>query len=55
MNTTQNSLNAIVEDYLFADGLENVTFSMRKHIVNQLRVATLVARLENSYKNIVKL
>jgi hypothetical protein len=40
-----NSLNTMVEDFLFAEDLENVTPEMRVHIVNNLRVATLISQL----------
>jgi hypothetical protein len=40
------SLNTLIETYLFADNLTHVTPEMREHIVNQLRVATLIAKLE---------
>jgi hypothetical protein len=40
------SLNAMIEAVLFADDLSQVTPEMRGHIVNQLRVATFIARLD---------
>lgn len=43
------SLHAMIESFLFTENLSQVTPEMREHIVNQLRVATLVAKLENSY------
>ncbi|MCF2506293.1 hypothetical protein L0663_23060 [Dyadobacter sp. CY107] len=49
------SLHAMVESFLFAENLNQVTPEMREHIVNQLRVATLVAQLENSYNGFKKL
>lgn len=39
------SLNILVETYLFTENLTRVTPEMREHIVNQLRVATLIAKL----------
>jgi hypothetical protein len=36
----------LVEGYLFTENLAQVTPEMRLHIVNQLRVATLIAKLE---------
>ena len=39
------SLNAMIEAVLFDDELRHVTPELRVHIVNQLRVATLIARL----------
>ncbi|MCF2490216.1 hypothetical protein [Dyadobacter sp. CY347] len=43
------SLHAMVESYLFSENLSQVSPEMREHIVNQLRVATLIARLGDSY------
>ena len=48
------SLNTLIEAYLFTDNLASVTPEMREHIVNQLRVATLVAKLDASNSNIAK-
>ncbi|KAA0990068.1 hypothetical protein [Dyadobacter aurulentus] len=39
------SLNTLTEDLLFSNDLDNVTHNMRTHIVNQLRVVTLLAKL----------
>ena len=36
----------LVETYLFTENLTRVTPEMREHIVNQLRVATLIAKLD---------
>jgi hypothetical protein len=36
----------MIESFLFSENLVRVTPEMRVHIVNQLRVATLIARLE---------
>ncbi|MCF0050979.1 hypothetical protein LXM25_12975 [Dyadobacter sp. LJ53] len=46
------SLHAMIESFLFTENLSQVTPEMREHIVNQLRVATLVAKLESSYKGL---
>ena len=43
------SIHAMIESFLFTENLTQVTPEMREHIVNQLRVATLVARLGNNY------
>ncbi|MCF0064220.1 hypothetical protein MUK70_26485 [Dyadobacter chenwenxiniae] len=40
-----NSLNTLVETFLFAEDLDNVTPEMRVHIANQLRVVTLITEL----------
>ena len=40
------SLNAMIEAVLFDDELKHVTPELRVHIVNQLRVATFIARLD---------
>lgn len=40
------SLNTLIETYLFSENLHRVTPEMREHIVNQLRVATLIAKLD---------
>lgn len=42
------SLNTLIEAYLFTENLTRVTPEMREHIVNQLRVATLIAKLDAS-------
>ena len=42
------SIHAMIEDFLFSEDVSQVTPAMRQHIVNQLRVATLVAKLEMS-------
>lgn len=42
------SLNTLIEAYLFTDHLASITSEMREHIVNQLRVATLIAKLDAS-------
>ncbi|GGM75061.1 hypothetical protein GCM10010967_03250 [Dyadobacter beijingensis] len=40
------SLNTLIETYLFTENLTHVTPEMREHIVNQLRVTTLIAKLD---------
>lgn len=42
------SLNTLIEAYLFTENLARVTPEMREHIVNQLRVATLIAKLDTN-------
>jgi hypothetical protein len=44
-----DSLHQMIEDFLFNENLVRVTPEMRVHIVNNLRVATLVARLGDCY------
>ncbi|NIJ55302.1 hypothetical protein [Dyadobacter arcticus] len=39
------SLHRMIEDFLFTENLSRVTPEMRVHIVNNLRVASLVAKL----------
>lgn len=39
-------LNTLIETYLFTDNLTHVTPEMREYIVNQLRVTTLITKLE---------
>ena len=41
------SMHYMVESFLFSTDLENVTPEMRVHIVNQLRVATMLMKLGN--------
>lgn len=48
------SLNTLIETYLFTENLTRVTPEMREHIVNQLRVATLIAKLDASNNDVVK-
>lgn len=48
------SLNTLIEAYLFTENLTYVTPEMREHIVNQLRVATLIAKLDANYSDITK-
>ena len=40
-----DSLNTLVETFLFTEEIENVTPEMRVHIANQLRVVTLITKL----------
>ena len=42
------SLNTMVESFLFSENLVRVTPEMRVHIVNQLRVTTFIAKLERA-------
>ncbi|KQS32996.1 hypothetical protein [Dyadobacter sp. Leaf189] len=42
------SLNVMVESFLFSENLVRVTPEMRVHIVNQLRVTTLIAKLDGN-------
>ncbi|WP_051664053.1 hypothetical protein [Dyadobacter crusticola] len=39
------SMHYMVESFLFSTNLENITPEMRVHIVNQLRVATMLTKL----------
>lgn len=48
------SLNTLIEAYLFTPNLASVSSEMREHIVNQLRVTTLIAKLDASNTNITK-
>jgi hypothetical protein len=48
------SLNALIETYLFTENLASLTPEMREHIVNQLRVTTLIAKLDASNSDIAK-
>ena len=41
------SMHYMVESFLFSTDLENVTPEMRVHLVNQLRVATMLTKLGN--------
>jgi hypothetical protein len=43
------SMNAMVESFLFSADLENVTAEMKGDIVNQLRVVTLLSKLNENY------
>ncbi|TLU98273.1 hypothetical protein [Dyadobacter luticola] len=40
-----NSLNTLIEDFLFSDDVDNVTPEIRVHIANNLRVVTLITKL----------
>lgn len=46
------SLNTLIETYLFTQNLASVTPKMREHIVNQLRIITLIAKLDASNNEI---
>lgn len=48
------SLNTLIETYLFTENLTHVTPEMREHIVNQLRVTTLIAKLDAGNNEITK-
>jgi hypothetical protein len=39
------SLHVMAESFLFGENLKHITPEMRVHLVNQLRVASLVAKL----------
>nr|WP_295931309.1 hypothetical protein [uncultured Dyadobacter sp.] len=45
-----SSLNVMAESFLFGQNLENVSAEMRGHLVNQLRVASLIAQLGENYR-----
>ncbi|KQS23791.1 hypothetical protein [Dyadobacter sp. Leaf189] len=47
------SMHYMVESFLFSSDLENVTSEMRVHIVNQLRVATMLTKLDTTCKCVV--
>jgi hypothetical protein len=40
------SLNKNIESILFTESIDSITPEMRVHIANQLRVATLLSKLE---------
>ena len=40
-----NSLNTLIETFLFSEDSDNVTPEMRVHIANQLRVVTFITKL----------
>ena len=44
------SMHYMVESFLFSTDLENVTPEMRVHIVNQLRVSTMISKLDTICK-----
>ncbi|TLV00499.1 hypothetical protein [Dyadobacter luticola] len=44
------SLHVMVENFLFTENLARVTPEMRVHIVNNLRTATFIARLERGQR-----
>ena len=46
------SLNKNIESILFTESINSITPEMRVHIVNQLRVATLLSKLEGCYQEI---
>ena len=43
------STHAMIEHFLFSENMRQVSPEMREHIVNQLRLATFVAKLEKTY------
>lgn len=45
------SLNTLIETYLFTENLTHVTPEMCEYIVNQLRVETLIAKLDASHRH----
>ncbi|MCF0042070.1 hypothetical protein [Dyadobacter fanqingshengii] len=46
------SLNKNIESILFTESIDSITPEMRVHIANQLRVATLLSKLEGCYQEI---
>ncbi|MCF0050934.1 hypothetical protein LXM25_12750 [Dyadobacter sp. LJ53] len=46
------SLNKNIEGILFTESIDSITPEMRVHIANQLRVATLLSKLEGCYQEI---
>jgi hypothetical protein len=42
------SMPFMVESFLFSENLKHITPKMRVHLVNQLRVASLVAKLDEN-------
>lgn len=42
------SLNTNIETILFSESCRTITTEMRVHIANQLRVATLISKLQDS-------
>jgi len=46
-----DSLNALVENFLFTENMGNITPEMRVHIANQLRVVTLITKLGETMVN----
>ena len=49
------SINLMIESFLFDECLENVTPEIRIHIANHLRVVTLLTKLNENYKKISSL
>jgi hypothetical protein len=50
---TIESVNTMIESFLFDEGLENVTPEMRVHIANNLRLTTFLVSLDDVYKKIL--
>jgi hypothetical protein len=46
------SVNTMVEGFLFDEGLENVSPEMRIHIVNNLRISTFLVSLDEIYRKV---
>jgi hypothetical protein len=46
------SVNTMVEGFLFDEGLENVSPEMRVHIANNLRLTTFLVSLDESYSKV---
>ena len=44
------SLHVMVESFLFTENVKHLTPEMRVHMANQLRVASLVAKLDESHR-----
>jgi hypothetical protein len=47
------SVNTMVEGFLFDEGLENVSPEMRVHIANNLRLTTFLVSLDESYRKVL--
>ncbi|MEO6283959.1 MAG: hypothetical protein ABIN80_21125 [Dyadobacter sp.] len=47
------SVNTMVESFLFDEGLENVSVKMRGHIANNLRLTTFLASLDEISRKIM--
>jgi hypothetical protein len=47
------SVNTMVEGFLFDEGLENVSPEMRVHIANNLRLTTFLVGLDEIYRKIL--
>jgi hypothetical protein len=49
------SVNRMVESFLFDEGVENVSPEMRVHIANNLRLTTFLVSLDESYRKVLLL